>query len=293
MIKPKNGGESCDTLQETQLCNSFSCDRNCELTEWSSFSPCTQACDGGYQEHFKTVTIPVRGEGTCPGDEDPLRHERRECNAQACIGDEECIARLDVVLVLDGSGSLTEDGFKIMQTFAVTILDKLRPKAFEKDAVQVAVVQFGNGKLEDNGGGLGGVGTVSDAILGQGFSGDMEATRETITALTWQRGFTNMAQGIAKAGILLKTSLRKDASGVAIVLTDGRPSFKLSTEAAVKKLRETSTLMIVQIKSFPKEENIELMKEYVSEPADVNYMLIPGKKTTEGRVHEVCDRASR
>ena len=94
-----------------------------------------------------------------------------------------------------------------MKTFAVTILDKLRPKAFEKDAVQVAVVQFGNGKLEDNGEGLGGVGTVSDAILGQGFSGDMEATREIITALTWQRGFTNMAQGIAKAGILLKSSL--------------------------------------------------------------------------------------
>ena len=93
-----------------------------------------------------------------------------------------------------------------------------------------------------------------DAILGLGFSGNMEATRETITALAWQRGFTNMAQGIAKAGILLKTSTRKDASGVAVVLTGGRPSLKLSTEAAVEKLREAPNLMIAQIKSFPKEE---------------------------------------
>ena len=36
--------------------------------------------------------------------------------------------------------------------------------------------------------------------------------------------------------------------------------------------------MIVQAKSFPKEENIELMKEYVSDPADVNYLHIGGKK---------------
>ena len=102
-----------------------------------------------------------------------------------------------------------------------------------------------------------------------------------------------MAQGIAKAGILLKTSTQKDASGVAVVLTGGRPSLKLSTKAAVEKLRETSTLMIVQIKSHSKEENIEVMKEYVSVPADVNYMYIPDKKTTEGRVHEVCDQVSR
>ena len=58
-------------------------------------------------------------------------------------------------------------------------------------------------------------------------------------------------------------------------------------------LRETSTLMIVQIKSFPKEENIKLRQEHVSVPADVNYMYIPDKKTTKGRVHEVCGRVSR
>ena len=57
-------------------------------------------------------------------------------------------------------------------------------------------------------------------------------------------------------------------------------------------LRETSTPMIVQIKSFPKKENIKLRQEHVSVPADVNYMYIPDKKT-KGRVHEVCDQVSR
>ena len=59
----------------------------------------------------------------------------------------------------------------IMQTLALMAIDKLRPKASGKDAVQAAVFQSGCGKLKDNGEGLGGVGTGLDAILGQGFSG--------------------------------------------------------------------------------------------------------------------------
>ena len=43
--------------------------------------------------------------------------------------------------------------------------------------------------------------------------------------------------------------------------------------------------MIVQIKSFLKEENIKLMKEYVIVPADVNYVY-SRQETTGGRVHE-------
>ena len=50
-VKPKNGGESCDVLQVSQLCHTFSCGRDCALSEWSDLSPCTQACDSGYQIH--------------------------------------------------------------------------------------------------------------------------------------------------------------------------------------------------------------------------------------------------
>ena len=36
--------------------------------------------------------------------------------------------------------------------------------------------------------------------------------------------------------------------------------------------------MMAQVKSFPKVENIELVKEYVTEPANVNYLHVGGKK---------------
>ena len=41
-----------------------------------------------------------------------------------------------------------------MKEFAVKITEKFRPDAFSKEAVQVAIVQFRNGKLNDDGGGL-------------------------------------------------------------------------------------------------------------------------------------------
>ena len=42
--------------------------------------------------------------------------------------------------------------------------------------------------------------------VGGDVRGDTEPTRQTIKELTWQCGFTDVAQGIAKAEILLKTS---------------------------------------------------------------------------------------
>ena len=67
------------------------------------------------------------------------------------------------------------------------------------------------------------------------------------------------------------------ASGVAIVLLmEGqRSSCRLGPQ---RKASRTATLMIAQVKSFPKVENIELVKEYVTEPANVNYLHVGGKK---------------
>jgi hypothetical protein len=82
----------------------------------------------------------------------------------------------------------------------------------------------------------------------------MEGNKKSATALAWQRGFANVAQGIAKTCILLQRSTRMDASGVAIVLTGGgRPSSRRRRlqSRICARLRIS---LIVQIKFFPKEE---------------------------------------
>jgi len=44
VVKPKHGGKSCDSVGEERPCNTGSCDRNCKLSRWSEWSPCSQAC---------------------------------------------------------------------------------------------------------------------------------------------------------------------------------------------------------------------------------------------------------
>merc|ERR1719359_2340582 len=46
LVQPKNGGQSCNTVQESRPCigNPKACDRNCKLKRWSKWSPCSVAC---------------------------------------------------------------------------------------------------------------------------------------------------------------------------------------------------------------------------------------------------------
>jgi len=270
-VQQKNGGKQCDQLTQTIPCNSGSCDRDCTLTEWSPFTPCTQACDGGTHDQVKDIIVPKRADGVCATEDAPTRFFEKSCNTQPCVGDEVCVAKIDLVIALDGSGSITETGFDILKEFAVKLLGRLQPSAYGTDAVRVAIVQFGNGHLSPEK-------LVSDAHLIQELDYDLEKTKQAIVGLKWQRGFTNMAQGVLRASNMLKTSLRKDAQGIALMITDGKPSFQFQTEHAVAKLKETATLMVAQVKSFPTEKDEVLMKKYVSAPSSVNYLMIPGKK---------------
>merc|ERR1719335_1784205 len=109
----KNGGMACNTAVESQPCNTGSCDRNCRLRKWTSWSPCSVACAGGFSERWRRVIIPIRGNGKCPKPKSRIRYGLKKCNTHPCIGDEVCIAKQDLILSVDSSGSLRDAGFKI------------------------------------------------------------------------------------------------------------------------------------------------------------------------------------
>jgi len=262
---PLNGGQSCQTLQETQPCNTGSCDRDCSLTPWSVFSACSQACDGGKMTKTKSVVIKTRASGTCPAVKSPLRFIRSVCNDHPCMGDEVCTSTSDIVLAIDSSGSLTQKGFDILTTFASKLVGKFHSNA------QIAIVQFGNGHLNDQK-------VVSDAILALPLTASMKKVSETITSLKYQKGFTNMAQAFKKANEVLKRSSRSSAETELIMITDGKPSFKLQTSQALKELKKAARVVMVHIKQFPPKEDVKLMKQFASSPDSENYIFINGKK---------------
>ena len=45
------------------------------------------------------------------------RYHKARCNGHRCQGDEMCIGKVDVVLAIDGSGSLRSTGFAMLQNF--------------------------------------------------------------------------------------------------------------------------------------------------------------------------------
>jgi len=298
ITKPRNGGTKCELNTETISCNSFSCNRDCSLTDWV-YRPCSVACGGGWEVRRKHETRPKRGEGKCPKKKSRMRYQKRRCNQHACRGDEECVAKQDLIIAIDGSGSVREKGFEVLRNFTAEIAHHYRPEVMEyaqnwdgywemqtNPAAKVGVIQFGNGALED-GPEEGGDPIVSKALLQQPLENDPEGAATVIDGLTWQRGFTNMAQVFTLAKNTFLNGGRPHAQSVVLVITDGLPSFRFQTRAAVKKLRRTGVkVVMVAVKEFLDPKLKTYIEKLASLPRATNFIHIPGLKALKEHQEE-------
>merc|ERR1719333_2049319 len=269
LTKPKNGGMSCNTAQESRPCNTGSCDRNCRLKKWSKWSPCSVACGGGFQERWRRVLVPIRGNGRCPKPKSHYRYRVKKCNTFDRNGDEICIAKQDLVMAIDASGSLRADGFKIVKDFATKLVEKYKGEYYGFEDMRVGVVQFGNGKIEADG-------TVSNAILIQELTSTMATVKTAITGLEYKKGFTNMAQAFGVAEKMFLLGGRKEAQSAVMTITDGKPSFLFQTYQKVMELKDKHVkLFFAPISNF-KGDEMKLMKKWASSPWPTHLVHIPG-----------------
>jgi hypothetical protein len=269
LTKAKNGGESCDSGSEMRSCNTGSCDRDCSLMPWTEWSPCSMACGGGHQERIRTVTVPIRGQGKCPARKHPDRLEERECNTMDCVGDEVCIADMDLLILIDSSGSLKESGYEVVRDFAANLTARYKGMYYGKPMMQVGVILFGNGRVMPDG-------TVAPAINVQGLTSDMAIVRERILETTWQRGLTNMAQAFTEADTMLQQGGRAEAQSAVLVISDGKYSFAFRTEQQVQKLKDKNVQIFMAPVADAKDDNLETIKKWASQPWETNYERIPG-----------------
>jgi len=284
LTKPMNGGDSCNTVEEARPCNTMSCDRDCSLTEWVPWSPCSVACGGGFQERVKHVLIPTRGYGKCPKADTPFRYENRECNVLACVGDETCVAQQDLILAVDGSGSLTEAGFGVLKNFAVNLVEKYHGEYFAAPAMQVGVIEFGNGVIMPSG-------DVSPAINQQPLTDDMGLVKTAIENLPYKKGFTNMAQAFALAEVMYTANGRKGAQSAILVISDGKPSFAFQTEELVRQLDDKGVQRYFVVVNEAGGEELKLLKEWASAPWETNLIHVEGLPALEADVGVWSQRA--
>jgi len=274
LVKPKNGGLSCNTNEETEACNTASCDRDCTLARWTPWTPCSVACGGGLQSRAKHVLIPVRGFGKCPKESNKRRFREQECNEQDCVGDEICVANQDLIIAIDGSGSVREEGFNILKNYALALVAKYESNYFGAAAMKVGIIEFGNGIIMPDGV------TVSPAMNVQPLTDSMSTVKSAVEGMVQKKGFTNMAQAFALAETMYTATGRKGAQSAILVITDGKPSFQFQTNELVQQLDDkgVSRFFVVIGES---ESDLNLMKKWASSPWETNLLHVPGLAVVE------------
>lgn len=78
---PLNGGAECPTLIETTSCNTDKCPIDCQVSDWTIFSECTQKCGGGTKTRSRIISEqPLNGGKECPD----IISETINCNTHTC-----------------------------------------------------------------------------------------------------------------------------------------------------------------------------------------------------------------
>jgi hypothetical protein len=233
------------------------------------------ACGGGITERVKRVVLPIRGQGKCPKPNGRIRFQKKKCNNQACVGDEICIAKQDLVIALDASGSLREKGYEVVKNFAVNLTKKYKAKYFGAPAIKMGVTLFGNGHLIELNDGSGGT-TIQSAINLQPLTFDLAEVGKKIAETKWQRGFTNMAQAFATADIILSQGGRPEAQSAVMVISDGKYSFRYQTAEKAQELKDKNVQIYMAPITETRDKSLIELKKWASQPWETNYEKIPG-----------------
>jgi len=276
----KFGGKPCGATSETVACNAQACEKDCELSAWTKWSTCSKDCDGGSQKRQKFVKHEPEGAGECAGEWSVKRLQYKKCNMVRCkVPDEDkplpCNRSLDVILLIDGSGSLGKEGWaqeiKAAQLFVDAFTDSGK--------ANMAVIMYSGpktwsgvekctGKQET---------PIDPEKCGikmvTHFTEDMKKVKNLINGLDWPQGstLTSLALMTAKAELALG---RKDSKATMVVITDGRPLSFRNTELAAKAVRKAARLVWVPVTKFAPlkhikswatrrwQENVVLVKEF-------------------------------
>jgi len=78
----QNGGAGCKgNISETSSCSKADCPVDCEFSDWSTWSPCTKSCGGGFTSRSRSELASARAGGrTCGGS----NNEEAVCQAVVC-----------------------------------------------------------------------------------------------------------------------------------------------------------------------------------------------------------------
>jgi len=253
----KYDGKPCGATSQSVACNAQACEKDCELGSWTKWSTCSKDCDGGTKKRMKYVKHEPEGEGECPDEWSTKRLEYKKCNMNRCnvtTADKPmpCNRTMDIVLLIDGSGSLGKRGWKSEIKAAQSTVDAF----IDSGKAEMAVILYsgprtwgGVRKCSGKSSKKVDLATTCKIKTVTHFTDDLKKVKQLITALEWPQGstLTSLALMTAKAEMSLG---RKDAQSAVIVYTDGRPLSFRKTGDASRAIRKVSRLLWVPVTEF-------------------------------------------
>lgn len=253
-VPMRHNGEPCGATSDTKACNVQACTKDCELHNWTPWSKCSKECDGGTRVRHRHVKEVATGGGFCWKPHDPERENHMKCNDHPCPLPKvkptiTCEAKVDLILVLDGSGSLGSKGWAATKKAAALILG-----ALEEDKAQVGVLLYSGPKTWSGVRKCFGNRPVNQATVCsmkwvQHTTTSIGATISKVEALSWPKGSTLTSLALMNA--LGETQLgRKDAETVVTVITDGKPLSKRRTWRAARSVRKVARLVWVPVTRY-------------------------------------------
>jgi len=252
----KYGGKPCGATSQAKACNAQACEKDCELSPWTKWSSCSKDCDGGTRKRQKFIFKNAEGAGKCAGAWSPDRLEYKACNMHRCelamgAAALTCNRTQDIVLLIDGSGSLGQQGWDAEIKAAKTFVT-----AFSGGKAEMAVILYSGPRT------WGGVykcfarntkkvdrEKICNIKSVTHFTADLKKVDSLITGLVWPQGstLTSLALLTAKAELALG---RKNAQTNVIVFTDGRPLSFRKTWIASYIVRRVARLMWVPVTRY-------------------------------------------
>jgi len=269
----QNGGQACGETSVADSCNLQSCDVDCALSDWAGWSICSKECDGGLESRVKSVVESAKGDGQCAKHDSDSRLEFMPCNTQACTSQVTCTSKIDLVLLLDGSGSLRQSGWEQTKKFGQLLIKALQGG---EETVKLSVILFSGPRTWSLAkrctGGRGATPSMADCGIQivQHFTTDMAKAADVVKGLTWPAATTLTSQALMAAKAELSLG-RKDAQSVVLVVTDGRPMNPRRTKQASKDLREAARLMWVPVTRYAPMKDI---RKWASKPARENIIKL-------------------
>jgi len=280
------GGAPCGETSESKACNAQACEADCDLSSWTKWSTCSKDCDGGTKKRQKFVKKVPLGDGKCADQWSRKRLQYMSCNKKRCklpVGDVAltCNKTLDIVLLIDGSGSLGKKGWAAEIKAAQMFVDAFSGSGAHAN---IAVILYsgprtwsGVYKCTSKSAHKVDQEKVCGIKIINHFTKDMKKVKNLITGLTWPRGstLTSLALLTAKAELALG---RKNAHSNVVVFTDGRPLSYRKTGLASEAVRKGARLVWVPVTKYAP---LKQIKKWATRRWQENVVQVPSFKALE------------